>query len=52
VELVIAFFAAAGVVSAALLTGRPSRVAEPAAGPVAGPAVEAVPATAVTRRPV
>ena len=44
VELVIAFFAAAGVVSAALLTGRPSRVAEPAAG--------AVTATAVTPQPV
>jgi EmrB/QacA subfamily drug resistance transporter len=52
VELVIAFFAAAGVVSAALLTGRPDRVAEPVAGPVAGPAVEPVAATAVTPRPV
>jgi EmrB/QacA subfamily drug resistance transporter len=52
VELVIAFFAAAGVVSAALLTGRPGRVAEPAARPVAGPAVEPVAATAVTPRPV
>jgi hypothetical protein len=42
--LIIAFFAAAGVVSAALLTARPVRVAEPAgpAGePAAGPAVEA-----------
>jgi hypothetical protein len=40
--LCIAFFAAAGVVSAALLTARP----RPAAGPVAKPAAPAAPALA------